>query len=100
MIDAGLFEGLFGVIQYPVEGGLTPFLRRRRSRMSEAKPADSPNEHLAGIVAQALVREGLIPSARLDEVRQQLANGRMREADWRVLIEMAVPGMNKVGGHG
>lgn len=68
--------------------------------MSEARPAQSPNEQLADAIAQALGREGLIPRARLDEVRQQLASGRVREVDWRVLIEMAVPGMDKAGGHG
>jgi hypothetical protein len=49
----------------------------------------TPNERLAEIVADALVKAGLVSSARLDELKRKLAAGTAKAEDWSHWIEHA-----------
>lgn len=65
--------------------------------MSEASstpntvPPLPPNEELAAIIAAALGGEGLILDGKVEQVRQKLAAGTLKEEDWSFLIEEALP---------
>jgi hypothetical protein len=49
----------------------------------------TPDEHLAARIADALQAAGLIPAAKLPELREKVAAGTAREADWRAWLAPA-----------
>ncbi|MGE0128640.1 MAG: hypothetical protein AB7U82_11215 [Blastocatellales bacterium] len=49
----------------------------------------TPNERLAEIVADALIKAGLVPSARLEDLKRKLAAGTAKAEDWSHWIESA-----------
>ncbi len=59
--------------------------------MPERIVSQSPNEELAVLIATALVDARLVSETRTEELRDKLTRGVMRQEDWRLLIELAVP---------
>jgi hypothetical protein len=59
--------------------------------MSPIDRIQTPNEVLAGLIAEALHRAGHVPAEVLDELQQKLAAGTAREADWHTWITAAPP---------
>ena len=57
--------------------------------MSSTPHARTPNERLAEIVADALVKAGLVSSARLEDLKRKLAAGTAKAEDWSHWIEHA-----------
>ena len=51
----------------------------------------SPNTALAEKIAEKLVANGLIPADKLIEITSSIASGTMKERDWRLYIELALP---------
>lgn len=59
--------------------------------MVDPAPSLTPNQELAALTAKALAEAGLVLPEREADLQQQLAAGTMKEQDWRVLIETALP---------
>jgi hypothetical protein len=59
----------------------------------------TPNEELATIITDALAEAGLISDPRQDELRKKLADGSVRQEDWRLWLEVE-PGDRIGGGNG
>jgi hypothetical protein len=59
--------------------------------MGDEGTTKTPNQELAEEVADALMAAGLVPPGWLRSLRQQLAAGVLKEQDWVVLIETAIP---------
>ena len=57
--------------------------------MPATSETSSPNERLAEVIAASLIGAGLIPPARLDELKRKLANGTAKAEDWCHWIESA-----------
>jgi len=57
--------------------------------MSSTPDPRTPNERLAEIVAAALVKAGLVSSARLEDLKRKLAAGTAKAEDWSHWIESA-----------
>lgn len=58
----------------------------------EPKPApNSPSTLLAQQIARQLLEQGLIGADNLEFFVRRLAEGQLREADWRAVLEAAVP---------
>lgn len=57
--------------------------------MSSTPDSHAPNERLAEIVADALLKAGLVPSARLEDLKRKLAAGTAKAEDWSLWIESA-----------
>jgi hypothetical protein len=57
--------------------------------VSSTSDARTPNERLAEIVADALVKAGLVSSARLEDLRRKLTAGTAKAEDWSHWIESA-----------
>jgi hypothetical protein len=55
----------------------------------------APNERLAEIVANALVKAGLIQSSRFDDLKRKLAAGTAKAEDWSHWIESAQRGSQR-----
>jgi len=68
--------------------------------MPEAKLKRSPEQQLARIIAESLVREGIIPKTQFKELAQKLAAGTMRESHWRLLVETAAPEIDGIESDG
>jgi hypothetical protein len=49
----------------------------------------TPNERLAEIIAGALVKAGLVPPARIEDLKRKLAAGTAKAEDWNNWIESA-----------
>lgn len=49
---------------------------------------ETPNEQLAKIITEALLKAGLIATAKQDELKRKLANGTAKKEDWKNWIEM------------
>ena len=49
---------------------------------------ESPSQILARQIVERLMKERLINHADADKVRQQLAEGKLKAEDWRLLIEI------------
>jgi hypothetical protein len=47
----------------------------------------SPSEKLAAIIAERLVREKVLSRAEAAKILSQLAEGKLKETDWRDAIE-------------
>lgn len=58
--------------------------------MTEESNMRSPNETLAGMVACELIKEGLVPQDREDELTEKLTEGTARSEDWRLWAELSV----------
>ena len=58
--------------------------------MTEDAPAGTPTERLAATITEALLAGELIPAARAADLRGKLAAGGMKEADWRLFIELGI----------
>ena len=63
--------------------------------MSSTPDTRTSNERLAEIVADALVKAGLVSSARLEELRRKLAAGTAKAEDWSHWIEGAQRGAQR-----
>jgi len=59
--------------------------------MAERGTRETPSEQLAAIIARALRAAGLVPEARVDRLREQLAAGTMKEEDWRIALAEGLP---------
>ena len=57
--------------------------------MSSTLDTRAPNERLAEVVADALIKAGLIQSARLEELKRKLVAGTAKAEDWSHWIESA-----------
>lgn len=55
--------------------------------MSDENSSLSPNQRLAKLISEELVREGLILGEKEAEVYQKLAAGSAKAEDWLVWIE-------------
>ncbi len=59
--------------------------------MSDAEENDkTPAEELAEIVTNALLDEGLILKEDAPHTSREIASGKLRAEDWRLLIEKAL----------
>lgn len=59
--------------------------------MNDAAESRTANEALAGVIADALIAGGFVPPGRAGALRQGLVGGSIKEPDWRMLIECALP---------
>jgi hypothetical protein len=59
--------------------------------MAESDGMRTPSQELAASIAAALGSAGLIREERVAHVAEQLAAGKLDEAEWRVLIEAGLP---------
>ena len=57
--------------------------------MSSTLDTRAPNERLAAVVADALIKAGSIQSARLEELKRKLTAGTAKAEDWSHWIESA-----------
>ena len=57
--------------------------------MSSYEKYKSPSEKLADLVVEKLEAQGLIPAARVEEVRGKIAGGSASRDDWQLWIELA-----------
>jgi hypothetical protein len=96
--DQRVFERLSEKFRWSVMQALSTEMRGWT--VSEFKPAYSPDQQLARIIAESLAREGIVPKTRFKELAQKLAAGSMREADWRLLVELATPEVDEVDSDG
>lgn len=59
--------------------------------MSDANGvALSPSEQLAIKIADALIEKELVTDADASRMQQQMAAGKLKSEDWRILIEKAI----------
>jgi hypothetical protein len=63
--------------------------------MSSTPDLRAPNERLAEIVADALIKAGLIQSTGLEDLKRKLASGAAKAEDWRHWIESAQRGARR-----
>lgn len=59
----------------------------------------SPNSLLAKQIALKLAESGLIPKEKQMELAEKLETGTVKESDWRIYVELALPRTN-YGGRG
>ena len=57
--------------------------------MSSDEKYKSPSEKLADLVVAKLEAQGLIPAARVEEVRGKITGGSASRDDWQLWIELA-----------
>lgn len=68
--------------------------------MSGLSVEKTPDEVVAEQIVARFVATGLLPEQYGEQTREQLANGKLKAEDWRLLAEIALEWQAREGDHG
>jgi hypothetical protein len=54
-----------------------------------------PNEELTEIVTDKLAKENLVPKKRLEEIKQLISQGNVKQEDWRSWVELSLAALEQ-----
>lgn len=59
--------------------------------ITDPPPGQTPDGEVATAIVAALIAADLVAPAKKDAVISQIITGKMKSADWKLLIELAPP---------